>query len=110
MNRFRKPWTLSRGETDGAQTNTLDESPVRDDEKGDDVSEKCGSKPTSDPVDHGHGHLQEIEVDIDQVLQDRDIKDIDEDTSPYPEVRAVVPETDDPDIPVNTLRVKFSWV
>ena len=108
MNRFRKPWSLSRRETEGAQINTLDESPVRDDEKGGDVSEKHGSTPTSDPVDLDHGHLQEIEVNIDQVLQDRAIKDIDEDTSPYPEVRAVVPETDDPDIPVNTLRARIS--
>ena len=107
MNRFRKPWSLSRRQTDGAQVNTLDESPVRDDEKADDFSEKHGAKPTSDPVDHDHGHLQEIEVDIDQVLRDREIKDIDEDTSPYPEVRAVVPETDDPEIPVNTLRM---WI
>lgn len=50
-----------------------------------------------EPQDIEHGHLQEIEVDMGRVLQDGEIEDIEADTSPYPEVRAVVPETDDPE-------------
>ncbi|KAF1344780.1 OPT oligopeptide transporter protein-domain-containing protein [Delphinella strobiligena] len=51
--------------------------------------------------------MQEIEVDMDKVLGDGNAEDIEADTSPYPEVRAVVPETDVPAIPVNTLRM---WI
>jgi OPT family oligopeptide transporter len=58
-------------------------------------------------LDEEHGHLQELEVDIGQVLEDSGIDDIEGDHSPYPEVRAVVPEVDDPEIPVNTLRMWF---
>ncbi|KAF6806644.1 small oligopeptide opt family [Colletotrichum sojae] len=36
--------------------------------------------------------------------------DIDSDNSPYPEVRANVPNTDDPSMPVNTLRMWFLGV
>lgn len=107
MNRFRKPWSLSRRETDGAQTNTSDEARARDEEKDNGFSGKHGPDPVEEAIDHGHGHLQEIEVDLDHAVHDREIRDIDEDTSPYPEVRAVVPETDDPTIPVNTLRM---WI
>ncbi|KAI9708754.1 MAG: hypothetical protein M1820_003709 [Bogoriella megaspora] len=59
-------------------------------------------------VDFGHGHLQELEVDVDKVVREKHvIADDAADTSPYPEVRAVVPEVDDPSIPVNTLRM---WI
>ncbi|TDZ61818.1 Glutathione transporter 1 [Colletotrichum trifolii] len=63
---------------------------------------------------HGHdvelenGHLAELEVDLDHVLSRvADEGDYDADTSPFPQVRAVVPETDDTAIPVNTFRAWF---
>jgi len=106
MNRIRRPWAPSRRDTDSVQLNTLNSNgKMEAEERG--VPEKIGFEETIEPVDREHGHMQEIEVDVAQVLQDRGIKDIDADTSPYPEVRAVVPETDDPDIPVNTLRM---WI
>lgn len=37
------------------------------------------------PEDVEHGHLQEIEVDMDKVLGDAEIEDLEADTSPYPE-------------------------
>jgi hypothetical protein len=83
MNRIRRPWTLARQHTDGVQMNTLDDygnkDPMVDEEK---------SRPREpeQEVDIQHGHLQEIEVDLDHVIEDREIKDIDGDTSPYPEV------------------------
>lgn len=109
MNRIRRPWGPTRRDTDGVQMNTLDHSgkmTAEDEERGS-AAEKLGFEESTMPVDHGEGHLQEIEVDVAHVLKDREVKDIEEDTSPYPEVRAVVPETDDPDIPVNTLRM---WI
>ncbi|KAF7560314.1 hypothetical protein G7046_g3837 [Stylonectria norvegica] len=39
-----------------------------------------------------------------------DVFDIDSDNSPFPEVRANVPNTDDPSMPVNTLRMWFLGV
>ncbi|KAH7079752.1 small oligopeptide transporter, OPT family [Paraphoma chrysanthemicola] len=102
MNRIRRPWTLARQNTDGVQVNTQDDygnkHPIIDEEKTE-------PRTPEQDVDIQHGHLQEIEVDLSHVVEDREIKDIDGDTSPYPEVRAVVPETDDPSIPVNTLRM-----
>lgn len=53
------------------------------------------------------GHLQELEVDIGAVLEDTEVGDYSKDTSPFPSVRAVVPETDDTGMPVNTLRAWF---
>ncbi|KAK5113150.1 hypothetical protein LTR85_010968 [Meristemomyces frigidus] len=104
MNRIRRPWGPTRRDTDGVQLNTLDHNGKAEaEERG--VPEKLGFEETSEPVDHEHGHMQELEVDVAHVLQDREVKDIEDDTSPYPEVRAVVPETDDPDMPVNTLRM-----
>ncbi|CAK3793603.1 small oligopeptide transporter [Lecanosticta acicola] len=104
MNRIRRPWTFHRRDTDGVQTNTRDYSGKGLDE--DTASaEKTGVSETLQPVDVQQGHLQEIQVDVAHVLQDQEIRDVDDDTSPYPEVRAVVPETDDPDMPVNTLRM-----
>ena len=107
MDRFRKAWTTSRRDADGAQTTSSSDNEYHSAAEEPAEAEKHGFDEKTPGVDHGHGHLQEIEVDIGHVLQDREIKDIDEDTSPYPEVRAVVPETDDPDIPVNTLRM---WI
>lgn len=52
-----------------------------------------------------NGHLIELEVDLSRVIGEDDVEgDWDADTSPFPAVRAVVPETDDPEMPVNTLR------
>ena len=51
------------------------------------------------------GHLVELEVDLSRVIADDEAEgDWSADTSPYPAVRAVVPETDDPAMPVSTLR------
>lgn len=106
MNRLRRPWPATRRDTDGVQLNTLDSNgKVEAEEKG--VPEKTGLTDTIEPVDFEHGHLVELEVDVDKVLHESDVKDLEDDTSPYPEVRAVVPETDDPTIPVNTLRM---WI
>ncbi|KAH8883217.1 OPT family small oligopeptide transporter [Thozetella sp. PMI_491] len=55
------------------------------------------------------GHLVELEVDLSRVLiKDDEVEgNYDADTSPFASVRAVVPETDDPDMPVNTFRAWF---
>ena len=55
------------------------------------------------------GHLIELEVDLSRVLLEDAEKegDWDADTSPFAAVRAVVPETDDPGMPVNTFRAWF---
>lgn len=54
------------------------------------------------------GHLVELEVDLARVIAEDDVEgDWDADTSPFPAVRAVVPETDDPEMPVNTFRAWF---
>jgi len=90
---------------DALQLNTLDYAGNTAEDEGHGAVKKTGFEAVTEPIDHGEGHLQEIEVDVGQVLQDREVKDIEDDTSPYPEVRAVVPETDDPDIPVDTLRM-----
>ena len=106
MNRVRRPWGPSRQNTDGVQLNTLDENGKKEaEERG--TPSKTGFDDVTEPIDHEEGHLQELEVDIAHILQDEEVKGVEEDTSPYPEVRAVVPETDDPSIPVNTLRM---WV
>lgn len=60
---------------------------------------------TSHDVEIANGHLADLEVDIGEILhQVEEEGDYDADTSPFPAVRAVVPETDDPAIPVNTFR------
>lgn len=107
MNRFRRPWAPSRRDTDGVQLETLNENGTSKDQADTGIPEKTRVHETIQPVDLEHGHMQELEVDIGHVLEDRKIEDVESDTSPYPEVRAVVPETDDPDMPVNTLRM---WV
>ena len=106
MNRIRRPWGPTRQDTDGVQLNTLGHNSKTEAEEGG-VLSKTGFSDGVEPVDIGQGHMQELEVDVAHVLQDEEVKDPEEDTSPYPEVRAVVPETDDPSIPVNTLRM---WI
>lgn len=55
-----------------------------------------------------NGHLIELEVNLSRVIGEDDVEgDWGADTSPFPAVRAVVPETDDPAMPVNTLRAWF---
>ncbi|KAK2053163.1 OPT family small oligopeptide transporter [Colletotrichum caudatum] len=54
-----------------------------------------------------NGHLTELEVDMGRVLGDEGEGDYEADTSPFPQVRAVVPETDDTELPVNTFRAWF---
>lgn len=43
-------------------------------------------------------------------IDDQEVFTIESDNSPYPEVRANVPNTDDVDLPVNTLRMWFLGV
>ncbi|KAL9115795.1 MAG: hypothetical protein Q9227_000163 [Pyrenula ochraceoflavens] len=61
------------------------------------------SSPITYPVEEGH--LRELEVDISNVVDEKEEFDIAGEHSPYAEVRAVVPEVDDPALPVNTLRM-----
>ncbi|KAI9728056.1 MAG: hypothetical protein M1834_007870 [Cirrosporium novae-zelandiae] len=73
-------------------------SPVLD--AGEDVFVK-------DPIDPEKGPLADLEVDVSKVLEEGENESItvDSDHSPYPEVRAVVSEQDEPSMPVNTLRM-----
>jgi OPT family small oligopeptide transporter len=104
MHRIRRPWSVQRRDTDGAPPDAMLSSEEM-------TAGKLGEKGIAEPVQAGadvdfdiqRGHS--IEVGVATVIHDAEIKDIDEDTSPYPEVRAVVPEVDDPDLPVNTLRM-----
>lgn len=93
MNRLRRPWTLQRQKTDGIQLNTTEDFDKKpsgsDEENGVELPEKNGAGGNVEPVDMQHGHLQEIEVDLDHVVHDQELKDIDSDTSPYPEVVSV---------------------
>jgi hypothetical protein len=81
MNRIRRPFPVSRRDTDSVQLNALEPQKTGDniDSKGAEVGVEA------DSYDIEHGHLQEIEVDVDKVLHDGEIKDVDADTSPYPE-------------------------
>lgn len=107
MNRLRRPWAPSRRDTNGVQLETLNENGKSKEQADEGIAEKTGIQERIQPVDVEHGHLQELEVDMGHALEDSKIEGVNSDTSPYPEVRAVVPETDDPDMPVNTLRM---WV
>lgn len=78
---------MSRRDTDSVQLNTLD--PKK--ESADSLDRKCPETGIfTEPIDVEHGHLQEIEVDVDKVLHDVEVKDVDADTSPYPEGMAFV--------------------
>lgn len=63
------------------------------------VAEKSGVASVSgrdgdngiEPFDIENGHLQELEVDVQKVLEDQKIEDIESDTSPYPEGTADSP-------------------
>ncbi|KAI0850649.1 small oligopeptide transporter, OPT family [Daldinia vernicosa] len=79
-------------------------------EKGVNDIDKKGSDdlPPDHDIEVAGGHLVDLEVDVGKVLAKAEEEgDWDADTSPFPAVRAVVPETDDPDMPVNTFRAWF---
>lgn len=60
------------------------------------------------PTEILNGHLVELEVDLARVIGEDDVEgDWEADTSPFAAVRAVVPETDDTEMPVNTFRAWF---
>lgn len=80
--------------------NTADANAVPD-------SKTKHSSDVDQEVEVENGHLAELEVDMRRVLDNDEEGDWDADTSPFPEVRAVVPETDDPGMPVNTFRAWF---
>lgn len=71
--------------------------------------EKSDRPMTTQDVELENGHLVELEVDLGGVLahQDGEEGDYSADTSPFPAVRAVVPETDDTGMPVSTFRAWF---
>ncbi|KAK2614917.1 hypothetical protein N8I77_001706 [Diaporthe amygdali] len=77
------------------------------------AAKALSEKDTHDVHDSGgsdviNGHLIELEVDLSRVIGEDEIEgDWDADTSPFPAVRAVVPETDDSAMPVNTFRAWF---
>ncbi|KAI9839138.1 MAG: hypothetical protein M1819_003131 [Sarea resinae] len=76
------------------------------------MEKKDIGKLTTEPADQldievEHGQMEEIEVDMEKVLVDETIEEVESDHSPYPAVRAVVPEVDDPQMPVSTLRM---WI
>ncbi|KAJ5194881.1 uncharacterized protein N7498_008319 [Penicillium cinerascens] len=54
----------------------------------------------------GEGRLDQIELDKDEEVKNEEFS-YESHRSPFPEVRAVVPETDDPSMPVNTVRMWF---
>ena len=70
---------------------------------------KGGEKTVTHDRDVEDGHLVELEVDLSRILHEADQAegDWDADTSPFAAVRAVVPETDDPGMPINTFRAWF---
>lgn len=80
MNRIRRPFPVSRRDTDSVQLNTLEPQKTAEN-----IDSKAAEVGVEDSYDIEHGHLQEIEVDVDKVLHDGEIKDVDADTSPYPE-------------------------
>lgn len=85
MNRIRRPWPATRRDTNSVQLNTLDGTGTAEEikTKGDDIGVNV------EPTDVEAGHLQEIEVDVDRTLHDQGVKDVDADTSPYPEGRSM---------------------
>ncbi|KAI0834343.1 small oligopeptide transporter [Hypoxylon sp. FL0890] len=85
------------------------ESGVSDTKSSDDLPTKTTKQFAADhDIEIANGHLSDLEVDISGVLAKADEEgDWDADTSPFPAVRAVVPETDDPAMPVNTFRAWF---
>ncbi len=84
----------------GVGEKTSDDLPIE--------SKAAGKFTTEDDIEIANGHLLDLEVDIGDVLaRGEEEGDWDADTSPFTAVRAVVPETDDPAIPVNTFRAWF---
>lgn len=85
MHRVRRPFPVTRKDTDDVQLNTLGRA-GRSNGPGKD-SKEGGVEVGVQPDDIEHGHMQEIEVDMDKVLGDAEIESIEADTSPYPEGR-----------------------
>lgn len=99
-------------------------SPPLTDREGSDTAPKYDNEhlnehqPSHDLKHHGgdehrpsfahSGNLVELEVDLARAI-DRDAPegDYEADTSPFAVVRSVVPEIDDPSMPVNTFRAWF---
>ncbi|GLA43108.1 hypothetical protein AnigIFM63309_000834 [Aspergillus niger] len=74
------------------------------------MNEKSFKSPqVSADVEIQQGRFDEIQPEFDLSEQEKEQNDFDYESehSPFPEVRAVVPETDDPGLPVNTFRM---WV
>lgn len=81
------------------------EGVVRSDSTSNDIPGEKSASLTGQDVEVGNSHLVDLEVDFDHIFaKGEEEGDYAADTSPFPAVRAVVPETDDKDIPVNTLR------
>lgn len=59
------------------------------------------------PTSAEETHLKDLEVDINNAVDEKEDFQIEGEHSPFAEVRAVVPEVDDPTMPVNTLR---TWI
>jgi hypothetical protein len=57
--------------------------PIEPDEKR--ASDFVNSSSGEDELEYGHGHLQELEVDVERVIREEREEDIDGDESPYPE-------------------------
>ncbi|KAI1376961.1 small oligopeptide transporter [Hypoxylon crocopeplum] len=92
--------------SDAVPGNHVDEKKTSDDLPGE-LKTVQGFNTDAD-VEIADGQLADLEVDIGGVLAKAEEEgDYDADTSPFPAVRAVVPETDDPAIPVNTFRAWF---
>ncbi|TAQ84477.1 hypothetical protein B7494_g7199 [Chlorociboria aeruginascens] len=96
------------------ETSTMSLTPSEIPDVHEEPSSKLDEKTVSPTIDSEngdieleHGHIRELEVDLGEVLKEEGLGDIEGDKSPYPEVRAVVPDVDDQSIPVNTLRM---WI
>lgn len=70
--------------TDDFNTRTIDEEKIGYNLKVDDEAGIGGDGDNG--FDHGHSHLQELEVDIAEAIKDPNVEDFELDHSPYPEV------------------------
>lgn len=69
------------------------------------LKEKKGSVDTLSAISLERGHLKDLVIDLDTILEDTGSITLDAETSSYPEVRAVVSDLDDPAIPISTFRM-----
>lgn len=108
IGRFLEPFAMNERTVSKPTGGDMKETSV--DPKKDALISERGSEHHNATQDFeaGNTHLVELEVDFNRVLvKQEDEGDYAADTSPFPAVRGVVPETDDPGIPVNTLR---AWI